>query len=181
RPDFLIHAMGFNDIGNNAEIWELQSRHLASLENIRRNATSDIRFATITPSGAASPKQLQTRRSYNAWLTQKNPQVIPFHHVVSEDDLSLRAEFDTDSTHMNTSGYMAMAHAVPTYGLSPGLQREYSTPDREGLEPVHLTRPLGNRTETITSRSSRITFQLPRRTDRWRALLINQSLRSNQA
>lgn len=188
RPDFAIHAMGYNDIGNNAPLWELQRRHLATVQILNQRLTDRVRLAAITPSASASPEQLHTRRAYNLWLETRDPNLIRFNSAVSADDLRLDTAFDVDGAQMNTEGYRRMASIIPSFGedlhsdtaegSASGSEAEYS---RQHLEPISLTRPLGDRFETLTSRSCRIPFRVPRGTTRWRVVIRNFSYRSHRA
>ncbi|QNN82262.1 SGNH/GDSL hydrolase family protein [Brachybacterium sp. Z12] len=114
RPDFAIHAMGFNDIGNGADSWELQARHLDTMEIVRDRLTDQVMLAAITPNTEASDERLGVRRSYNHWLAERRAPFIQFHMEVSHDDRILDAAFDVDGSHLNTEGYRRMASTVPS-------------------------------------------------------------------
>lgn len=188
RPDFAIHAMGFNDIGNGASTWELQARHLTTMQIVRDRLTDQVLLAAITPNNMANEAHLQTRRSYNHWLAERKAPFIPFHAEVSEDDKILRADFNVDGSHLNTKGYRHMASIIPSISSPPdsatrtGAQSLIVSPPTDArLEPISLTQPLGIRTETTTSRSCRIPFAVPRDADRWRVVIRNINYRANRA
>lgn len=188
RPDYAIHAMGFNDIGNGASSWELQAHHLDTLEIMRDRLTDQVMLAAITPNNVASDERLGVRRSYNHWLAERRAPFIPFHMEVSHDDKILDAAFDVDGSHLNTEGYRLMASTVPSIPSAPTAARhtdqkslEASPPARVRMEPISLTQPLGIRTETTTSRSCRIPFAVPREVHRWRVVIRNINYRANQA
>lgn len=186
RPDFVIHAMGHNDIGNNAPIWDLQRRHLTTMGILGHQLTDRIHLASITPANSWSEEQVLTRLAYNHWLSARDPNMISFHTAIAPDDLRIQPDFDVDGTHLNTEGYRRMASVVPVFER-PGVEAGHAAGGAiagdhaagSHLEPISLTRPLGNRTETLTSRSCRIPFSVPRDTRRWRVAIRNINFRSN--
>ncbi|MGP5009134.1 SGNH/GDSL hydrolase family protein [Brachybacterium tyrofermentans] len=186
RPDFAIHAMGFNDIGNGASTWELQARHLATMEILRDRLTDQVVLASITPNSLINDERLRTRRSYNQWLAQRKAPFIPFHAEVSPDDRILKADFDVDGSHLNTDGYRHMASILPSNpmqqaagGRTDTLSPVSNPPTSAQIEQIFLTRPLGIRTETTTSRSCRIPFSVPQNAHRWRVVIRNINSRAN--
>ncbi|MGY5765387.1 SGNH/GDSL hydrolase family protein [Brachybacterium sp. DNPG3] len=113
RADYAIHAMGFNDIGSLAPIWEMQARHHRTMEILRSRVDGPILRASLTPARRDTEEFRRIRRSYNTWLRGLDDRMIPFDRAVSSDDIRLAPDVDVDGTHMNTLGYSRMAAIVP--------------------------------------------------------------------
>lgn len=115
RPDAVIWAMGSNDVFGGATLDEMKRRHAAVAPLLARYVSPVQYAATIMPRTKGTGDVETTRRAYNEWLrTLPNGirDLFDFAASMSDDDETIRPEFDGDGIHLTTSGYAANAAAI---------------------------------------------------------------------
>lgn len=114
RPDVLFVAMGSNDIWTGADLPTLQTRLRAALATLRAHTTTNIVLCSVWPRDSTADESRETiRRAYNDWLRTTLPggasRYVATWPAISADDSTLRDEYDSDGTHLTTTGYAAVA------------------------------------------------------------------------
>jgi|GEM_PF-2251168 len=112
--DVVICAMGSNDVFGGATLSDMQSRLGIALPSLRRFVSPNVVAATILPRDSVTGAMEDVRRAYNLWLPFADVrQVLPFSATASADDETIISGYNSDGIHLNTSGYLALAGAVP--------------------------------------------------------------------
>ena len=112
--DVVICAMGSNDIFGGATLADMQSRLAIALPSLRKFVSPNVIAATVLPRDGVTGAMEDVRRAYNTWLPSADVrQVLPFSATASADDETIISGYNSDGIHLNTSGYGALAGAVP--------------------------------------------------------------------
>lgn len=115
--DYVIHAMGQNDLGSAESELVMRERFETTLPMIRSLISPNIYVATITPHAIKSNHQDAVRRAHAEYLRSLPLgaiDLIDFASAVSDDDTGLRPELrggarGADELHPGTDGAARMA------------------------------------------------------------------------
>ena len=119
KADFLLMYMGSNDLFQGASLATVQGRFDTVADLAVRRLGEQIHAVTIPPRTNATGANEARRRLFNQWLPNANlvRQVWDFAGSISDDDETIRPEYDSDGMHLNTAGYRKNAEAL--LGLVP--------------------------------------------------------------
>lgn len=115
RPDAVIWAMGSNDVFTGTSLADIQARHATIAPILAEKVTPHIYAATIMPRTSQTGATEDVRRAYNAWLTTLPggaKDLFDFAASISLDDETIIPEYNSDGTHLTTSGYAENAEAI---------------------------------------------------------------------
>lgn len=115
--DYVIHAMGQNDLGSAETDTVMRARFETTLPMLRSLISPNVIVSTITPHANKSSHQNSVRRSHAEYLRSLPLGVlglIDFASAVSDDDTGLRPEYrggsnGVDELHPGTEGAARMA------------------------------------------------------------------------
>lgn len=111
RPDALVLSLGSNDLFGTRTLAEIQESASNIVGIIKAMATDNIYATTIEPRTVGDETK---RRQYNSWLKTKPlgiRDVFERAASISNDDETIRPEYDADGIHTNTAGNLAKANA----------------------------------------------------------------------
>lgn len=112
RPSALFLSLGSNDLFGSRTLAEIQESAKVVVGIAKILATDNIYATTVEPRNTGDETK---RRQYNTWLKTKPlgiRDVFDRSAAISNDDDTIRTEFDTDGIHTNTAGNLAKANAV---------------------------------------------------------------------
>ncbi len=125
-PDAVIYLMGgSNDLSESTiTLTEMQARIADNASLIRSFLTPNVFAGTLLPrTNQPVGSTFETvRRQVNTWLERSGAfrEVYPFAAAISDDDETIRSEFDADGIHLNTAGYAALASAIDPSPVGSG-------------------------------------------------------------
>lgn len=111
RPDAMVLSLGSNDLFGTRTLAEIQESAASIVGIIKAMATDNIYATTIEPRTSGDETK---RRQYNSWLKTKPlgiRDVFERAASISNDDDTIRPEYDADGIHTNTAGNLAKANA----------------------------------------------------------------------
>lgn len=112
RPSALFLSLGSNDLFGSRTLAEIQESAKVVVGIAKSLATDNIYATTIEPRTTGDETK---RRQYNTWLKTKPlgiRDVFDRSAAISNDDDTIRPEFNADGIHTNTAGNVAKANAV---------------------------------------------------------------------
>lgn len=116
RPDSVLFAFGSNDVFGGASLSTVQGLHASTLDIVRRAVSTTVYDTQLLPrTSVPDGPEEDIRRSYNTWLGGKRDGVRDYFAwvaAISSDDETINPAMDADGTHLNTSGYAALAADV---------------------------------------------------------------------
>lgn len=116
QVDAVMYMMGSNQVFAAATptLQQMIDTATACVENLRRHVSPLVYGCTILPRTTPTGQAETVRRQFNAWMRSSGlfHDVFDFAAAVSNDDETLRPEFDADGIHLNAAGYAALAAAV---------------------------------------------------------------------
>lgn len=141
--DVCFYSLHNNDMNEavTPTLAEMQARVRTILPLVRKYISPNVVATTITPRDAVTGAAETLRRQFNAWLKTSGlfRDVFDVSAAISNDDETIRPEFNADGIHMNTAGYAAMAAAInrpvvkdPTVVTSPNGTRYRLAVDNTG-------------------------------------------------
>ncbi|HJX78551.1 GDSL-type esterase/lipase family protein [Glutamicibacter sp.] len=125
QVDGVIYGMGSNQLSQavTPTLQEMIDTATKCVENLRKHVSPNVYGATIIPRTNVTGDFETRRREFNAWM-KASPlftDVFDMSAAVSNDDETLRPEFDADGIHLNTAGYAAMAATITRLVVTRGI------------------------------------------------------------
>lgn len=114
-PDGVIYQLGSNDLsGDGDSVPTLKANTSTIVEHIAETITPNIYAGTITPRNSWDSATEAERTTYNAWLRTLPSGIRDVFDPASAvgNGASLKEEYQTDGTHLNTAGYGAWAGTI---------------------------------------------------------------------
>lgn len=130
RPDAVAYCMAINDFGNGANYATVKARFDSVISLVKERVSPNVFLTTITPKDSdvsASAFEIN-RKLYNTYLKtlpHESRDIFDLSAAISNDDETIRPEFNFDGLHVNTLGHAAMAQAMNVVGrpiTSPPVQ-----------------------------------------------------------
>lgn len=124
RPDSVVVGIGSNDLARGDSLNSMQALLASTLANLESRVSSTIYLANIMPRNGwpVGSSEEATRRTYNTWLGNLplgTRDVFDFAASISDDDETIKPEYNADGTHLNTAGYAQNALAVVRPIMAP--------------------------------------------------------------